>query len=491
MEIIEYILNSDPFTLGFYLVSTIAVALLLYLLQKIQDIAHLRQENKYLRNEVEELDHQAQLIIKNDMELKLYQENVEDKLRKLSLISSLTSASVNILDKNQLIAQIDDPLINNLGFKKAAILTTQGEIKLNLNFSQEELATMKKVIENKLLLFRAISVLDYKNVSGDPNIKADLDSLKLTDFLLAPITVGTQIEYIFVIAQCTLPTGITEAEKVAFSIICTFLGQCLDNIKLFESLYYAGEEMETKIKEKTLQLRRSLDEEKRMSKMKSEFISSVSHELRTPLTSIKGFSSLLVREKFGKLPPEAKKRLEKIDENVNKLVDMVNTLLDIARIESRRMEIKIFPADIVQLIKDVGELLMPQMLNKNITFTTELPEKLNVMMDKNLMERVLINIINNAIKFTPANGKISVKCNTDGSKAVIAISDTGCGMSEIDKEKVFQEFYRASNPETASVIGTGLGLSLVKKIIDSHGQKIWVESELNKGTTFYFTLDLA
>ncbi|MCM8774455.1 MAG: hypothetical protein NC820_06965 [Candidatus Omnitrophica bacterium] len=153
--------------------------------------------------------------------------------------------------------------------------------------------------------------------------------------------------------------------------------------------------------------------------MKSEFISSVSHELRAPLTAIKGFSSLLSLDKFGNIPQEAKRKLKIIEENVDKLVDIVNTLLDISRIESRRLEIKIFPLDLVTLIKDVSELLMPQIVSKNLSFALDVPQELRVYMDRDLMERVLINIVNNAIKFTPSGGKILVKCETKDDLAIV------------------------------------------------------------------------
>jgi signal transduction histidine kinase len=226
-----------------------------------------------------------------------------------------------------------------------------------------------------------------------------------------------------------------------------------------------------------------------VSKLKSEFISSVSHELRTPLTSIKGFSSLLIAEKFGALPPEAKSRLERIDQNVDKLVNMVNTLLDISRIESKRIDIQIAPADLSALVKDVKEMLTPQITRKQINLSIETPESLNVYMDKNLIERVFINIINNSIKFTPAQGSIVVKCTPKEDYVLVSIKDTGCGIEKYDLERIFQEFYRTKS--ATGIVGTGLGLSLVKKIIETHKEKIWVESEVNKGTSFFFTLKIA
>ena len=484
------LLPISPAVLSILVLLVIVVFFVAYILSKMQIIENLKQKIRQLNFEINELDHQAKLIVQNDMELKLYQEEIEDKLKKLSLLRSLISTSINILNKEELFLKLDEALINNLGFKKALlILSPQEEIELNINFLPAEIETFKKILSRKSLLLNEISVISNELIAADENMKPILEQLDFKDFIFAPIDIGTQTYAIFILGKCLLPFGIAESDMETFSIICMYLGQCLDNIKLFESLYHTGEELESKVKEKTFQLTKSLDEIKEISKLKSEFISGVSHELRTPLTSIKGFSSLLVAEKFGVLPPKAKEKLQKIDNNIDKLVNMVNTLLDISRIESKRTEVKISPADLTTLIKDIGELLTPQMTEKKIEFSTEIPEKLNVYIDKNLIERVFINIINNAIKFTPEGGKITVRCKTDSRIALVTIEDTGRGIKKEDIEKVFQEFYRTTS--AIGIKGSGLGLSLVKKIMETHGQKIWVESEIAKGTSFNFTLKIA
>ena len=454
--------------------------------------AYLGRENVLLKKKIEnlekeltELDEQAKLIIKSDLEIKIYQEEIQDKFRKLSFLKDFIGFSLNILDKDELFRRIDSKVINELGFEKGAIITyPEEEIKINIGFSQEELSVIKDLLKEKVLTSRLIIYFP----KGD--VEKEGKRIFFDEFLAGPVISGAKISAFFVVSKCRLLRGISEAEKEIFSIICMYLGHCLDNIRSFEALYRAGEELENKVKEKTFELKKSLEELERVSKMKSEFISSVSHELRTPLTSIKGFSSLLVAEKFGKLPPPAKERLKKIDENVDKLVNMVNTLLDISRIESRRIEIKIAPHDLPQLIKDVVDFLMPQIDNKNIKIELNLPPYLEVYMDRNLIERVLINLINNAIKFTPSGGRITVSCQKKEKKAVVSVEDTGCGIAKDDLEKIFNEFFRADNPVNREVKGAGLGLSLVRRIIDIHKERIWVESQLNKGTTFYFTLKL-
>ncbi len=468
-----------------FIFSFIIMGLSIYLMQKNQAISLLRRRLAYLENTIRELDEQAKLIIKSDMELKLYQQEIDDKLNKLTLIRNLIVSSIHTLDREKIFFQINEKVINDLGFKKGVILDYNNwDIKINVGFEPDEVMEIKNILQYKKDLIKETQLIRPDN----ENYKQLLSLLGTNEVLITPIKVRQNIYAIFLVSNLILHAEVEKPEEETLLIIGMYLSQCLDNISLFEDLYHTKDSLEKRIKERTNELVRSLRTIEVISKMKSDFISSVSHELRTPLTSVKGFSSLLVEEKFGKLPENAKERLIKIDENVDKLMEIVNALLDISRIESGRVDIKIVPAEIIRLIKDTTDFLSPQMTAKNLTLTLELPEKLNVYMDKNLIERALTNIISNAIKFTPQGGKIKIGCKKEVDKALIFISDSGYGIEKEAMDKIFQEFYRVNNPIIKGIKGSGLGLSLVKRIIETHKQKIWLESEPGKGTTFYFTL---
>lgn len=487
MNLLELIQNSDPLFLVTFVSALTILFLTFYIFSKLQTISILKKNIDYLNQTIKDLDHQAKIIIRGDMELRLYQEAVEDKLNKLSLLKNMIFSSIYVLDRGELFYQINEKTINDLGFQKGLILGfKEFDVKANIDFNPHELEELKKFVLARQDLLKTTTLL-----TSDSEICSGLISLLSTrNFLIAPIKARQDISAVFILSNLLTHTEIQRAEKEIFSIICVYLGQCLDNIKLFEELYDSKDALEKKVKERTKELVQSLREIENISKMKSDFISSVSHELRTPLTSVKGFSSLLVEEKFGKLPPEAKQRLKKVDENVNKLVNMVNVLLDISRIESGKMEVKIVPSDIVKLIKDVAEFLSPQAQAKHLSLTLDTPQELTVHMDKSLIERVLINLLGNAIKFTSDNGKITIQCKEQDTNALIVISDTGFGIEKESLDKIFQEFYRVDNPVNREIKGTGLGLSLVKRIISAHKEKIWVESEPDKGTSIYFTLKL-
>ena len=193
--------------------------------------------------------------------------------------------------------------------------------------------------------------------------------------------------------------------------------------------------------------------------------------------------------KVGEIPDKVKERLGKINFHSDNLVRLINDLLDIARIESGRAEMKFTKSQLPPMVENIRDLLFPQMKNKNIQFVSQIADNLpKITMDANQIERVLINLVGNAIKFTPENGTITVKVEADNEKATLSISDTGVGIKEEDLGRLFDEFYRVDNAINQTVKGSGLGLALAKKIIDAHNGKIWATSKPDFGTTFYFTI---
>ena len=244
---------------------------------------------------------------------------------------------------------------------------------------------------------------------------------------------------------------------------------------------------------RTKELSDALNEINVISKRKTDFVSAVSHELRTPLTSIKGYASILLSEKLGVIPEPVKERLGKINKHSDELTRLVNDLLDIARIESGRFEMKSELFDIRHAVETTIDLLSPQLKEKSITATMNLPQNLSLALaDKTQISRVFINLMGNAIKFVPEKaGLISVSAFESTDTIQITISDNGIGMSPTDTEHIFDEFYRVDNDINQKVKGTGLGLTLVKNIIRAHKGRIWVASRLNQGSAFSFTLPKA
>jgi len=226
--------------------------------------------------------------------------------------------------------------------------------------------------------------------------------------------------------------------------------------------------------------------EKELDKLKDDFLHSITHDLRNPMTSIRGFIRFLYDGVAGPINEQQKKMLETMDRASFKLLNMINDILDLAKLEAGRMELNIEKTDLIKLITSVLELLQPQYTRKNIKMTFIPPkDEIVINADSKLLERVYINLIGNAIKFTPEEGKITVGIEDYDNKILSYVQDTGEGIPKEYLDKIFEKFGQVKNKAKG---GTGLGLTICKYIIEAHNGKIWVESELGKGSKFIFEL---
>jgi signal transduction histidine kinase len=247
--------------------------------------------------------------------------------------------------------------------------------------------------------------------------------------------------------------------------------------------------------QKSIELEKANEELKRLDNLKSIFISSVSHELRTPLTVIKEFISLMLEGHGGALTEDQKEYLGIAHKNILRLTNLIDTLLDFSRIESGKgLKLKFEPIRLLEVAEDASMTLSQQLEGKRIAFENRIdPETPLVLVDRNRLVEVLINLISNGIKFTPPGGKITLDTRgltekRDYLKVVVA--DTGVGIAPEDLPKVFDRFYQGQRTQTGITMGTGLGLAITKEIIEGHQGSIHVESKLESGASFIFTLPI-
>jgi len=226
---------------------------------------------------------------------------------------------------------------------------------------------------------------------------------------------------------------------------------------------------------------RDISERARLERLKSEFVATASHELRSPLTSIKGFVELLSRSDG--LDPKQREFLDVILLSTNRLVDLVNDLLDVARIEAGQFEIHRRPTDVVEAVREVTTLIEPRIADKSQELDLQLPRVLPpALADPARFRQIATNLLTNAHLYTPPRGQIGVRLEAEERTIVLSVSDTGRGMTPEEQEHIFDRFYRG--PDGRTVPGTGLGLSVVKSLVDLHGGTITVESEPERGSLF-------
>ena len=226
------------------------------------------------------------------------------------------------------------------------------------------------------------------------------------------------------------------------------------------------------------------------SRHKSEFLANMSHELRTPLNAIIGFSEVLSERMFGEINEKQAEYIGDILQSGQHLLSLINDILDLSKIEAGRMELELGNFDLPSVIESTLTLVRERAVRRGITLGRVIDERLGaICADERKVKQVLLNLLSNALKFTPEGGKIDVRAAVLDGAAEISVADTGVGIAPEDQETVFEEF-RQVGTAYKKVEGTGLGLAISRKFIELHGGRIWVKSTVGIGSTFSFTLPL-
>jgi PAS domain S-box-containing protein len=226
------------------------------------------------------------------------------------------------------------------------------------------------------------------------------------------------------------------------------------------------------------------------NRTKSEFLANMSHELRTPLNSIIGFSDILLERIFGELNEKQLRYVNNISASGKHLLELINEILDLTKVEAGKMELHYSEFSINSVFEEVRAFFAPLAQKKSLEVTFSVESVTTLEADRGRLIQILYNLVSNAIKFTPDGGNISVNCKKSGSRAFISVVDTGIGISSEDQRKIFQPFTQIDASTSRQYCGTGLGLTLVKKIANLHQGEIWVESDIGKGSTFILAIPL-
>lgn len=244
-------------------------------------------------------------------------------------------------------------------------------------------------------------------------------------------------------------------------------------------VYLSHEELEKIVKEKTAEA----------LKLKDEFFYIATHDLKTPVTAISGFVSLLLEHK-GELSPDLQEDVQSIKEGSDRLKQLVNDLLQVARSESGTIKVDLTPLDLkIVMDRTITQVSLPATAKK-VTIDADVPSTL-VLADEKKLSEVLENLLSNAVKYNKEGGSVVVSSTKNDGYLTVTIKDTGLGIPKVQQTKIFQKFYRAQNDATRDIQGTGLGLFVVKMLVEKMGGSISFTSEENVGTTFVFSLKLA
>ncbi len=338
----------------------------------------------------------------------------------------------------------------------------------------------KEVLDIVNNLTEGLLVFDQKNKLSLINPKAEnILGIKKDDVL------GENILSLNSFPRCekiisVLGGGIEEVSEREIEIEENFILE-IDSIKLGEHE-----------KVGTLVVLKDITREKKVERMKTEFVTLAAHQLRTPMSGIKWSLRIVLDEEEGKLTKKQKEILEKAYYTNNKVIELINDLLNVAKIEEGKYISKPVLSDLEKMIEKVVKNHEKKIQEKKLNCKIEEPsENLpKVMMDVDKMEIAFANMLQNSISYTPSKGKITISITKEEKFLKVEVRDTGVGIPRPVQDRIFEKFFRSKNVMKIETEGTGLGLYITKNIIEAHGGRIWFESEEGEGTSFFFTLPI-
>ena len=442
----------------------------------------------------------AHLRIKKLLDI-LYTNNSElaKSLYQLNVLYNTSSQFAGTLDKNKLIKIMNTGLEKSLKHSLCCTLILNEEKpRLIINSSKQISDDLLENIKKRIIKNYIENTGEDKLDINPRNIKVELNCRKSNGTLNNEIL---ENDYLFsAIDVADKPFGAVEIIRDS-----EFTGEditCFQTVVKQVSLPLESAILYEEIKEKNIRL-------EKLEKLKSEFISIVSHELRTPLTAIKGSIDIILSKRAGDLTSIQNKFLSNAKRNVDRLSCIINDLLDLSKIEAGKMDYRFAVIDMVEPINMVVSTFKAIAESKNISIETVTPKTnlQKVYGDSNKIEQILTNLVSNAIKFTPNDGKVKIHIeqveakdiNTalfcpkpetkstqklEGEYLKVTVEDNGVGIAEEDLHKVFDKFQQIESSLSREVGGTGLGLAISKQLVDAHRGEIWVESILNKGSRF-------
>jgi signal transduction histidine kinase/DNA-binding response OmpR family regulator len=429
-----------------------------------------------------------------ELELKVDERTTEvrQRLEELATINEVSKALTEKLELNDLIKRVGD-LMRQL-FKSdityLAILDPDSGI---INFPYQDGDAMPPMKLGEGFTSQIIKTGKSLLINKDTDIIAEYNRLGIAQtgkqaisYLGVPIPVEDKIIGVLSVQSTQLQNRFKEEDKNLLSTIAINVGVALHNAELFEQAKVAKAKAED------------------ANEAKSAFLSTVSHELRTPLTSVLGFAKIIRKRLEDKIFPavniddqKVKRTMKQVSENLNvvvsegeRLTNLINDVLDLAKIESGRMEWNkkpIFMQDVIsRAIASTSSLFEEKGLSLKKNIQADLPL---VSADEDKLIQVIINLLSNAVKFTD-KGKVLIEASLDKGQIIVEVQDTGIGISEQDKHKVFERFRQAGDTLTDKPKGTGLGLPICREIIEHHGGIIWMKSEPGVGSTFFFSIPI-
>ena len=332
-------------------------------------------------------------------------------------------------------------------------------------------------LTGRVLLERRTQRIDDIRTDIEYRIPPSKNASAIRSMVGVPIIRGDEILGV-IVARRVEPRPFSPREVEILETFARQAAIAIENVRLFNET-----------REKSAQLEVANQELAVASKNKSEFLANMSHELRTPLNAVIGFSDVLEQRMFGELSERQSEYVRDIATSGRQLLELVNEILDLSKVEAGRMELEPSEFAVSQMIRSALTFVRERASGHGIVLNDDsASDGGTIVADERKIRQVLLNLLSNAVKFTPDGGRVTVRAERRDTEMQVSVTDTGIGIAPEDQPRVFEEFRQVGTPSDRSHEGTGLGLALAKRFIELHGGRIWIQSEVGKGTIFTFAI---
>jgi signal transduction histidine kinase len=406
------------------------------------------------------------------------------------LIKSLNRISYSTLTRQDLATQYFAALRTSIDAGGISFIFYTSKSKATLK-SNELMDQLKHITQAELLQLKKVASYYTQTISRwpDPHTKKICHDYQIR--LLVPLYVNDEIIGILALGPKLDNKHYTTKDIKVLNAIAPKLGYAVKNTRAYEKVIFKNQDLITELRSANDNLRKANRQLRHDDKLKDEFVFIATHELKNPVTAVKGYLSLIREGSYGKVPEKISEAIGKIEQSNQQLIGLLNNLLQIARTEAERLEINTQPIAICpiidQVLSDLGSLID----QKGLTASHTCPNKsVMVMADKERLVEIFNNLVSNAIKYSE-RGTIDISHEIVQDKLVTHVKDEGVGISAKDQKKIFTRFFRVEEEAAKGIPGTGLGLFLVKQLIEKMGGHISFTSEPGKGSNFSLSLPLA
>lgn len=448
-----------------------------------------------LKKAYEELDRTARTLIRTDYLLHKTNERFDQQISQLHALHRIGSTINSTFDLELILSGISESMARDLDFEKSGIVFLDQNSQRPMQsaytgFTSTEYSLLLDNFDDLLLPVLLQEEVYLQTAAFAPTAWGRLlRALSAASLLVLPLRIKSRLIGFAVGARLHVTLRLNESERRFYAMYATQASSAVENARLYEALGQANLTLEENVQERTRNLMEANERLRELDQVKSNFISLVSHELRTPLTAIKGFIVTLYH--YDKEIPEEKRRvyLSVLNEETDRLTRLINELLDISRIESGRMEIQWRRVTLPAVVQRVFDTLSVKANSIRLRqdFSSNFPV---VIADPDKLEQILVNLVGNALRYAPLGSSITVTGRRQERGVIVEVKDEGPGIAFSEQEKIFDKFYRLDNEINRKNPGTGLGLPICRALINLHGGKIWVESDVNKGCRLLFTLPI-